>query len=380
MSLSARQRRVHEHAHPRPDRHEGRSESGALARPRARGVAYEAGGSRGARGLTILVTGATGFLGASLVRRLLAGGTAVRVLVRSPSKVEPLVDQGAEVVIGDITDPSATAAAADGVTVVYHLAGRLFRPDVPEAEYYATHVVGTRLLLASCRELTVERFVHFSTPGVLGVTGGGAAGESAPYRPTNAYEATKAEAEQEVRDRARTGFPAVIARPGLVYGPGDLHLLPFFRAVLRRRFRPIGRRTVWLHPIYIDDMTEAFLRCGERAEAVGECFHLAGREAVPLAALADAIARAGGTRLPRGHIPLVAAQAVAAIGDRLPSNLQRAAPLTRSRLDFLTHSRIYDVTKAERLLGFAATTDLTTGAARNMAWYREHGYLGAAAG
>jgi nucleoside-diphosphate-sugar epimerase len=330
--------------------------------------------------LTVLVTGATGFLGASLVHRLLADRASVRVLVRSPVKARPLTERGAKVVIGDITDPAAVAAAVHGADVVYHLAGRLFEPGVPAAEYSATHVDGTKLLLRCCQASTVARFVHCSTTGVLGVTGDRPADETAPFRPTNAYEATKALAEQAVGDQVRKGFPAVIARPGLVYGPGDLHLLPFFRAVLRRRFRPIGRRTVWLHPIYIDDMTEAFLRCGERVEAIGECFHLAGREPVPLATLADAIAHAGGTRLPRGDIPLAAAQAVAAIGDRLPSNLRRAAPLTRSRLDFLTHSRIYDVTKAERLLGFAATTDLTIGAAQSMAWYREQGYLGAATG
>jgi nucleoside-diphosphate-sugar epimerase len=222
----------------------------------------------------------------------------------------------------------------------------------------------------------VERFVHCSTTGVLGATGDVAADELAPYRPTNAYEATKAEAEQLVRERARDGFPAVIARPGLVYGPGDLHLLPFYRAVLGRRFRPIGRRPVWLHPIYIDDMTEALLRCGRHPDAVGECFHLAGREPVSLAGLADAIARAGGSRPARGHIPLAAARAVALVGDNLPSNLKQSAPLTSSRLDFLTHSRFYDVTKAERVLGFAAATDLPTGTARSMAWYRKEGHLG----
>jgi dihydroflavonol-4-reductase len=327
--------------------------------------------------LTVLVTGATGFLGASLVRRLLAEGEHVRVLARSPAKAKPLTDEGAQVVIGDITDPSAVGTAADGARVVYHLAGRLFEPCVPAAEYYATHVAGTKLLLSRCEQPSLERFVHCSTTGVLGVTGDGRADETAPYRPTNVYELTKAEAEQAVLEKARDGFPAVIARPGLVYGPGDLHLLPFFRAVLRRRFRPIGRRPVWLHPIYIDDMTEALLRCGERGDAVGECFHLAGREPVSLAGLADAIARAGGTSLPRGHIPLSAAQAVAMVGDRLPSNLKRSAPLTRSRLEFLTHSRVYDVTKAERLLGFAAATDLPTGATRSMAWYRDEGYLAA---
>jgi nucleoside-diphosphate-sugar epimerase len=203
-----------------------------------------------------------------------------------------------------------------------------------------------------------------------------AADELTPYRPTNAYEATKAEAEGLVRERARDGFPTVIARPGLVYGPGDLHLLPFYRAVLGRRFRPIGRRPVWLHPIYIDDMTEALLCCGRHPDAVGECFHLAGRQPVSLAGLADAIARAGGSRPARGHIPLAAARAVALVGDNLPSNLQQSAPLTSSRLDFLTHSRIYDVTKAQRVLGFAAATDLPTGTARSMAWYREEGHLG----
>ena len=328
--------------------------------------------------MTVLVTGATGFLGTSLVRRLLSGRTRVRVLARSPTKAKPLQDLGAEVVVGDITDRTAVAAAVDGATVVYHLAGRLFAPGVPATEYYRTHVEGTELLLAGCtEEPTLRRLVHCSTTGVLGATGDRPADETAPCRPTNAYEATKAEAELAVRERARDGFPAVIARPGLVYGPGDLHLLPFFRAILRRQFRPIGRRTVWLHPIYIDDMVEALVRCGERAEAVGECFHLAGREPVPLARLAEAIARAGGTRMSRGYIPLPAAQAVAVVGDRLPPTLRRSAPLTSGRLDFLTHSRIYDVTKARRLLGFAAATDLPAGAAHSVAWYRERGYLGA---
>jgi nucleoside-diphosphate-sugar epimerase len=326
--------------------------------------------------LTVLVTGGTGFLGASLVRRLLASNTPVRVLARSQVKARPLTDAGAEIVVGEITDPAAVAAAVDGAVVVYHLAGRLFAPDVPASEYRRTHVDGTGLLLACCRsESRLERIVHCSTTGVLGATGERPADERAPLRPSNVYEATKAEAELAVRDAGRAGVPVVIARPGLVYGPGDLHLLPFFRAVLGKRFRPIGRRAVWLHPIYIDDMVEAFVRCCARPEAVGECFHLAGREPVALAELAAAIARAGGSRVPAGHIPMPAARAAALVGDRLPGGLKKSAPLTRSRLDFLTHSRVYDVTKAQRVLGFTATTDLPSGAARSLAWYRREGHL-----
>ena len=330
--------------------------------------------------MTVLVTGATGFLGTSLVRRLLSDGAPVRVLARSAAKARPLTDGGAELVVGDITDRDAVAAAVADVSVVYHLAGRLLEPGVPAAEYRRTHVEGTKLLLACCqRERGLERFVHCSTTGVLGVTGDRPADETAPLRPTNVYEATKAEAELAVRDAWREGFPAVIARPGLVYGPGDLHLLGFFRSVLRRQFRPIGRRQVWLHPIYIDDMVEGLVRCGLDGAATGECFHLAGRDPVRLAELAEEIARAGGTRVPAGRIPLPAAQAAAALGDRLPAGLKRSAPLTRSRLEFLTHSRVYDVSKARRVLGFAAATDLPTGTERSMAWYRREGHLPAAA-
>jgi nucleoside-diphosphate-sugar epimerase len=324
----------------------------------------------------VLVTGATGFLGGSLVRRLLPGGARVRVLVRSPVRAKALANRGAEVVVGDVTDPAAVAAAVDGVAVVYHLAGRLLVPGVPSTEYRRTHVDGTKLLLARCREEPgFERFVHCSTTGVLGVTGNRPAGEDTPFCPTNVYEATKAEAELAVRDTCRDGFPAVIARPGLVYGPGDLHLLGFFRSVLRRQFRPIGRTNVLLHPIYIDDLTEGLLHCGRRDPAVGECFHLAGAEPASLTEMAEAIAAAAGIDPAQGYIPYPVAQAVAVIGDRLPAGLRSSAPLTRERLDFLTYSRVYDVSRARRLLNFTAATAFPAGVARTLAWYRRHGHL-----
>lgn len=328
-----------------------------------------------------LITGATGFLGMALTRRLLADGARVRILARSPARARPLVEQGAELVVGDVTDGDAVRTALRETDVVYHLAGRLFVPGVPAAEYWQTHVAGTRTVLAGCQECAgVERFVYCGTTGVLGVTGDHPVDEAAPYRPTNAYERTKLEAELLVRQAWQRDFPAVIVRPGLVYGPGDLHLLGFFRAIERHQFRPIGRRPVWLHPIYIDDMIEAFVRCGRHPRAVRECFHIAGREPATLATLATTIAAALGVAAPRGRIPLVAARAVATVGDLLPARLRAAAPLTHSRVDFLTHSRVYDVTRAQTLLDFTAATDLAAGMAQTAAWYRQEGYLPARRG
>lgn len=324
----------------------------------------------------ILITGATGFLGGSLTRRLLADRAPVRILARDAVAARPFVERGAELVVGTITDDAALQRALAGVTTVYHLAGRLFMPGVPDAEYRITHVDGTQRLLDHCQATgMVARFVQCSTTGVLGVTGNQPADETAPYRPTNVYEATKMEAESLVRKRVAHGFPAVIVRPGLVYGPSDLHLLGFFRAIQHGLFRPIGRAPVWLHPIYIDDMTEALVRCGQDPLAVGECFHIAGREPTTLAMLAATIAASLDVSLPRGRIPMAAASVLATAGDLLPGSLRSRAPLTRSRLDFLTHSRVYAVAKAQRLLDFTAATDLADGIAQTTFWYQQAGYL-----
>jgi nucleoside-diphosphate-sugar epimerase len=324
----------------------------------------------------VLVTGATGFLGGRLVRRLLADGHPVRALVRVPDSAREIEDRGAQLIQGAICDRAAVSQAVDGAEIVYHLAGRLFMPGVSAREYERTHVDGTQLLLDVCaRSGGVRRFVHCSTTGVLGVTGAQPAREDAPLRPTNVYEATKARAELAVARAIDAGFPAVIARPGLVYGPGDLHLLGFFKAILRRRFRPIGRRPVWLHPIYIDDLTEGLVRCAEVPGVAGQCFHLAGTRPVLLSELGRSIALAAGVRPPSGYIPLAFARLVARLGDQVPSRLRQAVPLTSSRLDFLTHSRMYDVTKAARELGFAAETDLPAGAELTLDWYRRSGYL-----
>jgi nucleoside-diphosphate-sugar epimerase len=324
----------------------------------------------------VLVTGATGFLGTRLVHRLLNSGNRVRVLARSPAKAADLARAGAEVVVGDITEPSVVDGALEGMSTVYHLAGRLMTPGVPEDEYRRTHVDGTNVVLAcSRRNPRIARFVHCSTTGVLGATGSEPADESAPLRPTNVYEATKAEAEVAVRAASMDGFPAVIVRPGLVYGPGDLHLLGFFRSITRRQFRPIGRTPVWLHPIYVDDLIDALVLCAQHPDAVAECFHISGPCPVTLAGLAAAIAEAAGTGAARGYIPFPAAKALALVGDRLPGNLKRSAPLTSGRLEFLTHSRVYSIDKARRLLGFAAATDLAAGLSSTISWYRESGYL-----
>ena len=259
---------------------------------------------------------------------------------------------------------------------MYHLAGPLLVPGVPAAEYHRVHVLGTATVLDCCAESpTLERLVHCSTTGVLGITGERPAVEDDPFRPTTDYERAKAAAETGVRGAIAVGLPAVIARPGLVYGPGDVHLASFFQAIARGVFLPIGRRAAWLHPIYIDDMTEALIQCGQRSSALGECFHFAGTTPVPISELARAIASAEGPGCCRGtyRSPWLVRQPGSATCFRRGRG---SAP--RSRQAGLSSSPTAGcTTSAGRGNGLASSprTDLREGITRAVAWYRAHGYL-----
>ncbi len=327
--------------------------------------------------MTILVTGATGFLGTALVTELVKQQQPVRILARDTEKARALFGAAVTVVAGEITDKQQVQQAIDGATTIYHLVGRLYHPSVPIELYHRTHVEGTRILLEACRgQGQLQRLVHCSTTGVHGVTGYTPAAEDAPYAPTNPYEATKLESELFALKAYREhGLPISVVRPGLVYGPGDLHLLGFFSAIQKGLFRVIAGGKALLHPIYIDDMVAAFLLCAERTEAIGRSYNIAGERPVTVRELATAIAHALDKELPGDSIPLWLANMASDIFALLPGLQGERAPLTRSRVKFLTHSRVYDCKRAQKELGFKAQVGLTEGMQNTAAWYYKHKYL-----
>ncbi|HEY6407769.1 MAG TPA: SDR family NAD(P)-dependent oxidoreductase, partial [Ktedonobacteraceae bacterium] len=136
--------------------------------------------------MTILVTGATGFLGSALVTELVRQKQQIRILARDEQKARAQFGEAVSIVAGEITDPQQVQQAVDGATEIYHLVGRLYHPSTPTELYRATHVEGTRVLLAACQgQSQLRRIVHCSTTGIYGVTGKTAAAEDAPFAPTN---------------------------------------------------------------------------------------------------------------------------------------------------------------------------------------------------
>jgi nucleoside-diphosphate-sugar epimerase len=327
--------------------------------------------------MTAVVTGATGFLGSALVTELVKRQQPVHILVRDEKKARQQFGDAVTIIPGDITDAAQVQRAVDGAITIYHLAGRLYHPSIPAELYRQTHVEGTRVLLRACQGQTqLRRIVHVSTTGVYGVTGETPAAEDASFAPTNPYEATKLEGEKLALQAYREqGLPVTVVRPGLVYGPGDLHLLGFFVSIKKGLFRVIDGGKALLHPVYLDDLVAALLLCAERPQAPGRSYNIAGERPVTIRELAIAIAHALGRGLPPGSIPLWLANLASDFFAVMPGMKGERAPLTRSRVKFLTSSRIYDNSRAKSELGYAPKIDLEEGMKLTAAWYDKHHYL-----
>jgi nucleoside-diphosphate-sugar epimerase len=327
--------------------------------------------------MTAVVTGATGFLGSALVTELVTRQQPVRILARDEQKTHQQFGDAVTIIPGDITDAVQVQRAVDGATTIYHLAGRLYHPSIPAELYRQTHVEGTRVLLKACQGQTqLRRIVHVSTTGVYGVTGETPAAEDASFVPINPYEATKLEGEQlALKAYREQGLPVTVVRPGLVYGPGDLHLLGFFLSIKKGLFRVIDGGKALLHPVYLDDLVAALLLCAERPQAPGRSYNIVGERPVTVRELATAIAHALGRELPAGSIPLWLANLASDIFAVMPGIKGEGAPLTRSRVKFLTNSRIYDISRARSELGYAPRVGLEAGMKLTAAWYYKQHYL-----
>jgi nucleoside-diphosphate-sugar epimerase len=324
----------------------------------------------------ILVTGASGFTGGHLCRRLTEAGYRVRGLVRDPARCATLLDRGVEIVSGDLRDADSLHRAVKGIDVVYHVAAVYRQANISRREMWEVNVQGTKYLLDAAAQSGVKRFVHCSSMGVHGRIKNPPGNEETPYGPGDEYQESKVAAERVVRQYMdENRIQGVVFRPAGIYGPGDLRFLKLFRAIKNGRFVMLGSGRVNYHMIYIDDLIEGILLCGTDERSVGGVYILGNESPVMLNQLIKVIAATLGVRSSKLRFPVAPIYIAGILCELVCKPFGINPPLYRRRVDFFRKNRAFDVSKAKKELGFRAKTSLETGIALTAGWYQAQGLL-----
>ena len=320
-----------------------------------------------------LVTGATGFIGQHLVRRLLAEGRPVRALCRegSETKLPAGVRAQVDVVFGDLADRESLFQAAEGVARVFHCAGEVSDWGPPE-RFLDANVRGTRWLLEAAHAAAVARFVHLSSFVVFGTPSPPEMDDASPYGPGNdPYTTTKTEGEKTVfAFHSETGLPVSVLRPTVVYGRGSTWLEEPMRMMKKGAFFLIGGGTGTCHPCYIENLLDAAWLVADHPRAVGQGYLVADDDPLSFREYFTALASLCGADEPRRSIPVPLARAVA-VGLEAVARVTRSRGrplLTRTAIDLVTTTSRVSIRKIRDELAFSprygfreAMKDLATG-------------------
>jgi dihydroflavonol-4-reductase len=328
--------------------------------------------------MTVLVTGATGFVGSAVAQQLVARGETVRVLVRAGSDRRNIADLPVEPVEGDLRDGASLQRALRGCRALYHVAAdyRIWIPR-PE-EIYETNVAGSVRLLRAAAAEGVERIVYTSSVAVLGVLpDGNPADEETPVRLADMighYKRSKFLAEEAVRGLIHDeGLPVVIVNPSTPIGPRDVKPTPTGRLIVEAA---TGRMPAFvdtgLNVVHVDDVATGHVLAYERG-VVGERYVLGG-ENLTLRQILTEIARLCGRRPPRVRLPhglvmplAFAAEAVSRVTGREPFVTVDGLRMARKKMFFSS-------AKAEATLGYRARP-ARAALADAVTWFQEAGYL-----
>jgi len=264
--------------------------------------------------VTVLVTGATGFVGPRIVHALRARGRDVRALVRSPDRARPIAGLGVELATGDVTDADSLQAAVAGCSHVIHLVAIL---QGSPSDFDRIMTQGTKNLVAAAQTHGVERFVLMS-----------ALGTSSETKDLVPYYAAKWAMEQAV---VTSGLEHTIFRPSFVFGRGGGALATFVKQV---RYSPvvtvIGSGAERSAPIWLDDVAEYFAVSLERPDAANRMFELGGPDTVTWDELYLTIAKVLGKHRRLLHIPAGVARTGARLTQWVPG-----APLTADQVTMI---------------------------------------------
>ncbi len=324
---------------------------------------------------TAFVTGASGFTGGHLARRLVRDGWKVRVLVRNNGDHKALKDIGCELIYGDLCKKASFADALEGVDVVFHIAA-CYREEATRDVFWNVNVEGTRNMLEASEVKRVGRFIHCSTVGVHGEIDNPPADEEAPFKPGDAYQESKLEGEklayQFLKEKRLKG---AIFRPVGIYGPGDRRFLKLFKMAKSKITIMIGKGDKLYHLTFIDDLVDGILLLAKRDDVNSQIFILGGETYTTLVELLNIIGSVLGKKVKMMKIPVAPVYGAAYISEKICSLFHVKPILYRRRLDFFIKDRAFNIDKAKSIIGYRPKVSLEEGLKKTAEWYKKEGWL-----
>ena len=324
-----------------------------------------------------LVTGASGFVGSAVARKLAERGLAVRALVRQGSPTQHLAGLDIEFVTGDLRDAESVRQAMEGSRWLFHVAAdyRLWARD--PNEIIENNVAGTRIVMEAAMRAGVERVVYTSSVATLKT---GPTGETFDEtislhesHAIGAYKRSKLLAERLVEGMAARGLPAVIVNPSTPVGPRDVKPTPTGRLIVEAA---AGRVPAFvdtgLNMVHVDDVAEGHLAALERGR-IGERYILGGQNA-SLSDILATVAQQTGRKAPRMKLPRGAIYPVAYVAEALARRSGREPFVTVDGLRMSKNLMFFTSAKAERELGYKARP-YAEGIKDAIAWFRQAGRL-----
>lgn len=330
------------------------------------------------KGLPVLVTGASGFSGGHLTRKLLDLGANVSIIVRSEknNQIQEFLNKGAKIFLGDIRDRELVFKAAKDQAVVFHVAALFREAKHPDQVYFDVNLSGSINIFDAAAGNPDCRVVHCSTNGVHGTIDNPPGNEDSPFRPGDVYQKSKLQTEFEVAKRVKdSNANIVIIRPAMIWGEGDRRFQKMFKAISKRRFPIIGTGRTLCHWLYVHDLVDGFLLAAMVPQARGRTYLLAGKDIVTLQDTVSAIAQqAKVTELPI-KIPAWPVQLLGSVVEALCAPFGIEPPLHRRRVDFFVKNRAFDISRAKNELGYSPQFEFKEEVARIYNWYSKEGWL-----